>query len=207
MSSFSPSNHPFLARSRHSWWWCDEIRLRITSLVTLRQFLGPFPPVVVAHSPAYLFAAATRVVMVVWSLFFPLGSDPILIGSFSGFKLLLSKPVVLALFSGVDGSSATRVFVLAVVVAGSSLFRRSCSNGWVVGGVVVLFVLVGFGSLLGFCRPDWSSCATGFVGSVVMTAQLSATASPSRLILLLRNFRIVPRRKDRGGLWLSCWWL
>lgn len=71
---------------------------------------------VVAHSPAYLFAAATRVVMVVWSLFFPLGSDPILIGSFSGFKLLLSKPVVLALFSGVDGSSATRVFVLFFVM-------------------------------------------------------------------------------------------
>lgn len=36
------------------------------------------------------------------------------------------------------------------MVAGSSLFRRSCSNGWVVGGVVVLFVLVGFGSLVCF---------------------------------------------------------
>jgi len=28
-------------------------------------------------------------------------------------------------------------------------------------------------------------------------------ASPSRLIFLLRNSRIVLRRKDRGGLWLS----
>ena len=34
------------------------------------------------------------------------------------------------------------------MVAGSSLFRRSCSSGWVVGGVVVLFVLVGSDSLV-----------------------------------------------------------
>jgi len=35
------------------------------------------------------------------------------------------------------------------------------------------------------------------------TAQLSVAADPSRLILLLRNSRIVRRCKDRGGLWLS----
>ena len=35
-----------------------------------------------------------------------------------------------------------------------------------------------------------------------LTAHLPTSAGPSRLILL-RNFRIIRRRKDRGGLWLS----
>ncbi|AET04591.1 transmembrane protein, putative [Medicago truncatula] len=41
-----------------------------------------------------------------------------------------------------------------------------------------------------------------YIGSFLI-AQLSANASPSRLIILLRNSWIVRRFKDRNGLWLS----
>ncbi|RHN60356.1 hypothetical protein MtrunA17_Chr4g0024931 [Medicago truncatula] len=36
-----------------------------------------------------------------------------------------------------------------------------------------------------------------------MTALLPAVADPSRLIIILCNYWIVRRRKDRDGLWLS----